>query len=55
VDRHRFDADPDMPFHFEADPDTDLDPSLSFAHDGKSDFCLLLFTAMSALSSSQVS
>jgi hypothetical protein len=26
VDRHRFDADPDPPFHFGADPDLDPDP-----------------------------
>jgi hypothetical protein len=48
VDRHRFDADPDPTFHFDADadPDPDPDPTPSYTHVGKSEFFLLLFTAM---------
>ncbi len=33
VDRHRFDADPDLTFHFDANPDTD--PTPNFTHIGK--------------------
>jgi hypothetical protein len=34
VDRHRFDADPDPTFHFDADPhpDSEPDPTLGFTH-----------------------
>ncbi len=50
VDRHCFDADPDLNFHVDADPDPDpdryqndadshADPTLSFTHIAKSNFC----------------
>jgi hypothetical protein len=32
VDRRRFDADPDPTFHIYADPDSDPDPTTSYAH-----------------------
>jgi hypothetical protein len=40
VDRHRFHADPDLTFHFNADPDpdSDLDPTTNFPRVGKSEF-----------------
>jgi hypothetical protein len=40
VGRHRFDADPEPTFHFDADPD--LDPTPTFKHVEKSEF----FSAM---------
>ncbi len=44
MDRHRFYADPDPTFN----TDADLDPILSFKHVRKSDFLILLFTAVPA-------
>ncbi len=46
VDWQRFDADPDLTLHFDADlvPDPDSDPTLSFTHVGKSYF--FIFTAI---------
>jgi hypothetical protein len=44
VNRLRLDADPDPTFHFDADPDPD--PIPSFTHARKTDFFLLLFTAV---------
>ncbi len=35
---HRFDADPDPTFHFDAGPDLDPDPIPSIKHGGKSKF-----------------
>ncbi len=35
VNQHRFDANPDPTFHFDVDPETDLDPSPSVTHVGK--------------------
>jgi hypothetical protein len=32
VDRHRFDADHDPTFHFDDNPDSDPDPTRSYAH-----------------------
>jgi hypothetical protein len=40
VDQHRFNADPDLTFHFDADPDPD--PTPSFTHVRKSE--LIFFT-----------
>ncbi len=42
MDRHRFDADPDTTFHFNADPhpDSDPDPSSSYTQVGKSKIVL---------------
>ncbi len=34
VDRHSFDAYPDPSFHFDAEPDPDLDPTPSLTHVG---------------------
>ncbi len=46
MDRHRFDADPDLDptSHFDAYPDPDPNPSFTLVE--KSKFLLLLFTAM---------
>jgi hypothetical protein len=45
VDRHRFDADPELTFHLGANPDPN--PSLRFIHVGKSEFCFyVLLTAV---------
>jgi hypothetical protein len=35
VNQQRFDANPDPTFHFDVDPEPDLDPSPSVAHVGK--------------------
>jgi hypothetical protein len=42
--RHRFDADPEPTFHFDADPD--LDPTATSKQVEKSEFFILLITAM---------
>jgi hypothetical protein len=48
VDRNRFDADPDLTSHLkdDRDPDPEPDPNLSFKYVVKSEFFLLLFTAV---------
>jgi hypothetical protein len=43
-DRHRFDADPDLTFHLDANPDPN--PSPSFIHVGKLNFLNFLFTGV---------
>jgi hypothetical protein len=35
VNQHHFDANPDTTFHFDADPEPDLDPSTNSTHVGK--------------------
>ncbi len=48
VDRHRFYADPDPPFHFDADPGQDLHKS--FTQFGKSEiFLTFVLNALSTL------
>ncbi len=45
MDRHRFDADPDPDSNFHVDTNPDPDTP-DFAHVGKSEFSLLLITAL---------
>jgi hypothetical protein len=47
VDPYRFDADPDLTFHFDAEPDPD--PFLNFTHVKKSDFFNLFIRSSTSL------